>query len=144
VAKGHSILSARCRPGTTISSAPGSTDLINLNYLATGGYTGRQDFLAGGLDYVLSGVPFTPAELAQLPGGAADPIDAPVQVAAMGVLMSPLHNSAAPGQFAIIRQLADGTVQYLPQNVLPRVPSTNLAAMLFNFAARSGVSLRAR
>jgi ABC-type phosphate transport system substrate-binding protein len=114
----------------------GQTGLINMDYLANGGYTGRLDYLAGSLDYVLSGVPFTSDELKQLPGGAGDLIDAPVQVAAMGVLMNPPINDALPGMFAVIRQHNDAnqTVDYIPYTGPARVPSPNLAAMLLHFA----------
>jgi ABC-type phosphate transport system substrate-binding protein len=114
----------------------GQSGLVNLDYLANGGYTGRQDFLAGGLDFALSGVPFSADELKQLPGGASGIIDAPVQVAAMGVLMNPPINDAFPGQFGVIRQHndADQTIDYLPYGGPVRVPNPNLAAMLLHFA----------
>jgi hypothetical protein len=112
------------------------TGLVNLNYLPNGSYFGRQDYLAGSVDYVLSGVPFTSDQFKQLPGGASGLIDAPVQVAAMGILASPVQNVAQPGRIAVLRQFDDANqdIQWIPYTGPLRVPSPNLAAMLFNFS----------
>jgi hypothetical protein len=121
--------------------------LIDLHYLANGGYAARQDFLAGSIDYALSGVPFTPAELAKLPNGASDLIDAPVQVAAMGMLLQPPATSK--GSFGVLRQVCDpnNPPTVIPPGVDPNdctmwvpftgpvlIPHPNLAAMLFNYS----------
>jgi hypothetical protein len=134
----------------------GQSGAINLNYLANGGYTGRQDFVAGNLDYVISGVPFQPSELATLKGGAAAIIDAPVMVSALGLLLRPPHltNGITSG-FGLIRTGCDPNN---PPDVVPppfdsscldRVPYTgpvnlpaeNAAAMLLGVRGNGSVAL---
>jgi hypothetical protein len=127
----------------------GTSGAISLNYLATGGFSGRQDYLAGDLDYVISGVPFTQAELATLPGGAGDVIDAPVLVSALGVMAArPSISLDHPG-FVDLRQVCDpdnppnplppglsdpdDCANFIPYTGPIRVPADNLAAMLLNY-----------
>jgi hypothetical protein len=141
----------------------GKDGLIDLHYLANGGYNGREDFLCTveknvdpncaknaplKLDYVLSGVPFTPAELGRLANGAADLIDAPVHVAAMGMLLQPPRTPN--GSFGVLRQVCDPNnpptpippgvdpndcTMWTPYTGPTRVPHANLAAMLFSYPA---------
>jgi len=127
----------------------GTSGAISLNYLGTGGFDGQQDYLAGDLDYVISGVPFTAAQLATLPGGASDLIDAPVLVSAVGVMLArPSVSNDHPG-FVDFRQVCDpdnppdplptglsdpgDCATFIPYTGPVRVPADNLAAMLINY-----------
>jgi len=137
------------------------TGLVSLNYLPTGGFQARQDLLAGTVDYALSGVAFTSAELGRIQGGAAGIIDAPVQVAAMGFLYAPPAPSILfPSGFGLIRQTGDPSnapcslpagvavtsplwdaadcLLYVPQSSSVRVPHKDLAAMLTQCSAPCG------
>ncbi|MFN8019174.1 MAG: substrate-binding domain-containing protein [Acidimicrobiales bacterium] len=112
---------------------------IDLQYTSTGSQLGRQDFLAGNLDYVLSGVPFSDAELAQLKGGKGSLIDVPIQVEAMSFLLAvptegfesldlvcdPYDPDTPDPDACIVRTPYDGPI---------RVPNENLAAMAFRYA----------
>jgi hypothetical protein len=77
----------------------GQNGTITLNYIDTvgAGFQARQDFIAGNVDFAISGVPFQPGELAQLPGGASDVIAAPVFVSAVGALLALPAWGVAPG-----------------------------------------------
>jgi hypothetical protein len=55
-------------------------------YLADGDNAGRQLFLGGNADYVISGVPFLPSEVSQLPAGGV--IAAPIMPSAAGVMLA--------------------------------------------------------
>jgi ABC-type phosphate transport system substrate-binding protein len=57
----------------------GADQPIDMKYTAHGSVLGRQDFLDGNADFVISGRPFTSEELAKLPNGGKDIIDAPVR-----------------------------------------------------------------
>ena len=112
---------------------------IDLQYTSTGSQLGRQDFVAGNLDYVLSGVPFTDEELAGLKGGKASLIDVPIQVEALAFLLAvptegfesldlvcdPYDPETPDPDACIVRTPYDGPI---------RVPNENLAAMAFRYA----------
>ncbi|CAN5713562.1 hypothetical protein BH10ACT1_BH10ACT1_05480 [soil metagenome] len=113
---------------------------VDLEYTSTGSPLGRQDFLAGGLDYVVSGRPFSTDELAQVKGGAAGLIDVPIQVEAMAFLLAvplpegfesitlvcdPYDPDTPDPDACIVRAAYEGPI---------RIPNANLAAMLFRYA----------
>jgi ABC-type phosphate transport system substrate-binding protein len=112
---------------------------VDLQYTSTGSPLGRADFVANGLDYVISGRPFTDEELAAIPGGAASLIDVPIQVEALAFLL------AVPTEgFESITLVCDpydpetpdpdACIQRKPYEGALRVPNENLAAMVFRYA----------
>jgi hypothetical protein len=120
----------------------GTSGAIDLTYAALGGYQGRQDFLAGNVDYVISGVPFTSSELAHLPHGSSDLIDAPVHVSAMGMLLIPPNYPPAPG-FGVVREPCDpdnppnppppdNCLDIIPYKGPIRVPNAQLASLMIS------------
>jgi ABC-type phosphate transport system substrate-binding protein len=112
---------------------------LDLSYTAHGSLIGRQEFLSGTNDFVLSGVPFTPDELTKVPGGAAGIIDAPVQVSTLGFLLE----APVPDGFSTLQQLCDpddpntpDPSQCLVKHAYTgpiKLPVTNLAAMLLRY-----------
>jgi hypothetical protein len=54
-----------------------------------GSQLGREDLAGGNADFAISGVPFQPAELASVKGGASAFIAAPVQVSTVALYMEP-------------------------------------------------------
>jgi ABC-type phosphate transport system substrate-binding protein len=62
----------------------GRAGTLTVNYIPDGGYIGRQDYLAGDADYVVSGVGFTPNQLESLKGGTSDLVAAPIMPSAVG------------------------------------------------------------
>jgi hypothetical protein len=112
---------------------------IDLSYTAHGSQIGRSEFLSGANDFVLSGVPFNPAELAKIPGGASSIIDAPVQVSSIGFLLE----APVPDGFATLQQLCDPDDPATPDPSQCfvkhaytgpiRIPDTNLAAMAMHY-----------
>ena len=118
---------------------------VDLEYTSTGSQLGRQDYATGGLDYVISGRPFGPDELAKVKGGAAGLIDVPVQVEAMAFLLAvPL-----PEGFESINLICDpydpdtpdpdACIVHTPYTGPIRIPNQNLAAMLLRYAGPSTV-----
>jgi ABC-type phosphate transport system substrate-binding protein len=59
-----------------------------MSYFNVGSAAGRRGLLTGKTDFILSGVPFTAAELAARAPGAGGIIDVPVSVAALAVVMT--------------------------------------------------------
>lgn len=118
----------------------GANGSLNLDYIKSGGFRARQDLLSGATDYAISGVPFTPDELAKLPSGSASFIDAPVMASGLGVLVTPPFNNqpaAASGPqgfgWGILTVKEDGTQSYQPYISPLRVPTANLAAMILHY-----------
>jgi PBP superfamily domain len=117
----------------------GSKSPIDLSYTAHGSFIGRQEFISGSNDFVMSGVPFTAEELAQVPGGAAGLIDAPVQVSTLGFLLQ----APVPDGFATLEQLCDPDDPTVPDPSAClvkhpytgpiKLPATNLAAMALHY-----------
>jgi hypothetical protein len=116
---------------------------IDLTYTPHGSLLGRQDFLDDKIDYVLSGVGFTPAELAEVPGGANGLIVAPVQVSSLGFLLqSPIPDGLT--EFVIHCDPDDPNTPD-PDSCLERraytgpvrIPNDNLAAMALRFPGPS-------
>ncbi len=109
----------------------GSKSPIDLRYTAHGTQIGRQDFIAGANDFVLTGVPFTPEELTKIPGGAAGVIGAPVQVSALGFLLQ----APVPDGFSTLEitcQAEDPPPECIKVEKYEgkiKVPDENLAAM---------------
>gem|GEM_PF-5637223 len=113
----------------------GAPSPIDMNYISNGSYLGRQDFLSGSTDFVISGTPFTADELKLLPGGADAIIAAPVQVTENAFLLSYPYDD-----FVELKSIPLGCNPDLDENctqtLVPysgpiRVPNENLAAMLF-------------
>lgn len=116
-----------------------SANPIDLAYTSTGSQLGRQDYVAGGLDYVISGRPFSDEELAKLKGGSGALIDVPIQVESLAFLLA----TPTPEGFESIELVCD---PYDPDTPDPdacikrstyegpiRVPNENLAAMAFRY-----------
>lgn len=124
-----------------------SKNPVDLGYTAHGTLLGRQDFVAGDVDYVLSAVPFTPAELAKIPGGAAGVIGAPVQVSSLTALLQ----RPVPDGFVSLELLCDpddpetpdpaACIVRTPYDDVVRVPNQNLAAMLMRYAGTTSPPL---
>jgi hypothetical protein len=117
---------------------------ITLGYAPHGTVLGREDFLAGSSDFVLSGVPFQSDELAQARKKLSDIIDAPVAVASLGLI----ETRPLPDGFVLFKQICDpddpttwppgftSPDQCLVRNPLTapwRIPARNLAAMLLAY-----------
>jgi ABC-type phosphate transport system substrate-binding protein len=111
---------------------------VDLQYTPHGTLLGRQDFIAGTADFVLSAVPFSPAENAKAPGGGGV-IGAPVQVSSMaGLLQRPV-----PDGFLTIKLLCDpddpntpdpaACIVREPYTGAVRIPHANLASMLLRY-----------
>lgn len=80
----------------------GSSGKVSTSYIVVGGYGGRQNYLNGIGNFVISGEPFTASDLSRLPGGASSLISAPVMVSAVGYVLAwgptfTLHRSCAAG-----------------------------------------------
>ncbi len=125
----------------------GSRSPIDLGYAAHGSFLGRKDFLDRNLDFVLSGIPFSTEELAQVDGGASGLIDAPVQVSSLAfVLQRPVPDGLSTLQVkcdpddpntpdptkCLVKRPYTGPV---------KVPSENLAAMALKYAGASTIPL---
>jgi ABC-type phosphate transport system substrate-binding protein len=116
----------------------GSQGLINMRYTSNGGYSGRQDYLLGKADFVISGVPFGADELKKLKNGAKDLIDAPVQVGALAFILNPpvITGTNARG-FIDLRSPCDPSTgdpkctDITPYTGPVRLPTESVAAMLF-------------
>ena len=125
----------------------GASAPIDLSYTSTGSTLGRQDYAAGGLDYVISGRPFGVDELAKLEGGVAGLIDVPIQVEAMAFLLA----VPIPEGFEAITFVCDpydpdipdpeACIVRTPYTGAIRVPSENLAAMIFRYAGTGQVPI---
>jgi len=132
----------------------GANGLVNVNYTPNGGFQGRQDYVAGQVDFAISGTPFTSAELAQLSGGAQSYIEAPVFVGAIGMAVVPPYVTGQSAEesppndhgWIVFRETcddgSDGTTPTFPDNPSQcdtetpylgpvRLPAANLASMLF-------------
>jgi len=112
---------------------------VDLKYTAHGSYLGRKDFLAGAVDYLLTGMPFTAAESASVPGGGGV-IGAPVHVSSLaGLLQRPV-----PDGFVTLELLCDpddpeqpdpaACIVRKPYEGPVRIPHQNLAAMFLRYA----------
>jgi PBP superfamily domain len=117
---------------------------INLNYVKHGSFLGRQDLIAKDVDFAISGVSFTAAEVAHVQGGASAFIDAPIQVATLATFVEP----PAGGFQAIVTRcdpddpttwppdVTDGSTQCIlksPYTGAVRIPSQNLGAMFLHY-----------
>jgi hypothetical protein len=117
---------------------------IIVNYAPHGTVLGRQDFLAGTSDFVLSGVPFQSDELAQAKKTTSDIIDAPVAVASLGVILTPPF----PNGFVVFKQICDPDdpttwppgftdpdqcLSRTPLTAPLRIPKRNLGAMVLAY-----------
>lgn len=125
----------------------GSAAPVDLAYTSTGSALARQDYVAGGLDYVISGRPFAADELAKVSGGAAGLIDVPIQVEAMAFLLAvPL-----PEGFETIDLVCDpydpetpdpdACIVRTPYTGAIRVPNRNLAAMVFRYSGAGQIPI---
>lgn len=122
---------------------------VDLNYVKTGDLLGREDFVAGSVDFALSGPPFLASELAKVKGGAAGLISAPVQVESMGFLLTPPY----PDGFQALKLLCDPTdpnipdpskcIEKDPYTGPIKVPVRNLAAMVVKYSGTDDVPLSA-
>ena len=120
---------------------------VNFDFTSTGSPIARQDFASGGLDYVISGRPFLPAELAHIKGGAAALIDVPVQVTAAAFLLA----VPEPEGWDVITLICDPydpntpdpdkCIVHTPYSGPIRVPNQNLAAMVFRYAGPGEVPI---
>jgi ABC-type phosphate transport system substrate-binding protein len=77
----------------------GAKSSVGVQYTAAGTVAGRDDFLRGDDDFVLSGVPFTADELKRLKNGAGDLVAAPVFVTADAFMFAPPLSNVGPGLF---------------------------------------------
>ena len=102
---------------------------INLGYVQSGGPTALGDVLTGTVDYAISGIPYTTAQLAHYPGGASGIIAAPVMPDAVGFLLNP-----AVGGFAILNGSTGVTSS--PYTGPVREPSDNVIAQMFNYGSQ--------
>jgi hypothetical protein len=131
-----------------LATAQGAVDL---NYTPHGSQLGREDLIrsltvpetdSGHVDFVISGVGFTPGELGSVPGGSSEFISAPVQVSALATLVEPPHGGFQTQTILCDPQdpttwppeVTDGSqcVVVAPINTPVRIPSENLAAMLLH------------
>jgi ABC-type phosphate transport system substrate-binding protein len=125
----------------------GATQPVDVQMANTGTFDARQDYLLGGLDFVVSGVPFTTTELGQLKDGAKSLISAPIGVTALGMMLTPQASG-----FVAIKLVCDPNdpntpdpsicVQRIPYTGPWRIPAENLAAMLLNFQGLGADSIR--
>lgn len=117
----------------------GSASPIDMGYGFHGSFLGRKDFLAGDLDFVLSGVPFTAEELTHVNGGASGLIDVPMQVSSMTfVLQRPVPDGLATLDIRCDPDdpnVVDPTKCLIkkPYTGAVRIPNTNLAAMALKY-----------
>lgn len=123
-----------------------ATKPVYMSYTAHGTSLGRQDFLAGNADFVISGVGFTDAELAAAKKTRSDFISAPVSVSSMAFLFG----RPRPNGLNELRQICDPDADpstwppgvtdpsecfdFLPYTGPIKVPSPSLAAMAFQYA----------
>jgi hypothetical protein len=117
----------------------GAKTPIDLRYTPHGSLLGRQDFIDGKVDFVLSGIGFTPEELAKVSGGANGVIAAPVQVSSLGFLLQkPIPDGLK--EFLVHCDPDDPNVTD-PDSCVERreyrgpvrIPTANLAAMALRF-----------
>jgi hypothetical protein len=128
--------------------AADTSDNVIVDYAdGAGDYHARQDFLSGSDNYVISGVPFTDSELAEL-GGSSAVVAVPLMPTGLAFLVNP-----PDGGFTVTKTDSQGdtttapygpsegnTVPYVTGDVLTgcpqtgcppvNVPATNLAAMI--------------
>jgi hypothetical protein len=125
------------------------TNGIDLNYVKHGSFLAREDLASKNLDFAVSGVPFTPDELAKA-GGANAFISAPIQVATLATYVEP-----PTGGFSTIQVRCDPddpstwpnapdppppgfdeTVDCIVKSPYPgavRIPDRNLGAMFLHY-----------
>ena len=111
---------------------------VDMSYSAHGSLLGRAAVLSGEADFAISGVPYSPAELAPA-GGAGAVIDAPIQVSTMGMLLE----APFPDGFVSLKLVCDpddptvtdpeACFQRTPYTGPIRVPHQNLAAMMLKY-----------
>lgn len=117
---------------------------VFLTYTSHGSALGRQDFLAGSADFVLSALPFSAEELAGAKKKASDFISAPVQVSSLAFMVqrpvpyglrvftlvcNPDDPSTWPANVTDPAQC----LVYEPYRGVIKVPNDNLAAMAFHY-----------
>jgi len=122
---------------------------IDLSYASRGSYFGRTDFLAGGSDFAISGVPFSAAQLAAAKMKASDLIDVPIDVATLAIFVEPPPNGFSgitqicdpddPSTWAAVGVTdEDGCVVRQQLSDPIGIPNRNLAAMLMGVASIPG------
>jgi hypothetical protein len=125
-----------------------ASSFVDLNYIPVGSQFGRRDLASGAADFAVSGVPFQPAELAKIEGGAAGLIDAPIEAATLATFVEPpyVDGHAAFRTLQLICNPDDETTW--PPNVTTpsqcvarndytgpvRIPNDNLAAMFLHYS----------
>ena len=131
---------------------------VDLRYTPHGTLLGREDFLDGNADFVMSGTPFTADELAKLKNGAKDLIDVPIQVSSMGMLLArPFPNGFVsqvlvcdpddpntPDPTACFQRTkysGDSRPEFMG---MLKVPASNLASMLLGFSGKCAPAPSAR
>jgi ABC-type phosphate transport system substrate-binding protein len=126
---------------------------VRLSYIPGGSLLGREDFLAGRADFVLSGLPFQPTELAQAKKTFGDIVDIPVQVSSLAVLVAdPVPNGfetfsvrCDPDDPATWPpDVTDGLTQCVVKTKLTtplRIPPRNLGAMLLRYPGHTSPPL---
>jgi hypothetical protein len=125
---------------------------VDLNYVPHGTLLGREEFLAGNTDFVISGQPFTADELKTANKTSADMIDAPISVSSLAFVFNepvagfewvsfkcdpdnPPEGDTTGGQDCFVRtKYNDPKKDFGPDNPELRVPNHNLAAMAFETA----------
>jgi hypothetical protein len=122
------------------------TKPLDFRYTSVGSFFGRQDFLAGDTDFVISGVPFSNAELTNAKKTDADVIAAPVVAASLAIAYQSPDNDKRG--FQTFEQVCDPSDRSTwPPGVTNaqqcfhwrqltgpiHVPADNLTAMLFSY-----------
>jgi len=123
---------------------------INLRYTPHGTLLGRQEFLDGNADFVMTGTPFTGDELAKLKNGAKDLIDVPIQVSSLGMLLARPYPNGFKSRVLVCDpddpNTPDPTICIQDSTYngddrpdfkgMLKVPSDNLAAMLVGYSGK--------
>jgi ABC-type phosphate transport system substrate-binding protein len=121
-----------------------AADWVNLDYVKHGSALGRQDLVAGNVDFAISGTSFTTEELAGVKGGASAFIDAPIQVASLATFVEPPQGGF---QSVTVRcdpddpatwppDVTDGSVECIvkaPYTGPIRIPNRDLGAMIVHY-----------
>jgi hypothetical protein len=96
---------------------------VNDEYIANGEGDGTGDFLSGAADYLISGVPLQPAQVAKLPG--RNVIAAPIMPSGLGFLLATPRGCAGCagyGGFSVDKTDASGNVTAVPYGPTTVVP----------------------
>jgi hypothetical protein len=106
----------------------GTAGKINLSYDEVGDLTGRQVYINGLSNFVISGQPFTASDLSRLQGGASSVIAAPVMASAVGLLVMWSPTFTSHRSCAKVDSSCVATSTYTGQL---NVPSTALTDILW-------------